>query len=343
MAEQAGVDVAALSGSTSSRITAEDVRQQVAAQGGAHGRVFSSPHARSGRASWASRGVDLHGSGPRNRVIERDILSAVAGLRPSQDVPSTGHGRLDDGRARPALAGVLPESEAVRWETPTPIQRITGERMAASFSTAPHFYLTAEVIASQLLHARERLLPIVERPRGRPPYGHRPAAADLRGRAQPSPAGQRLLAGRAYRDQRGGEHRAGSRGHSDSSGLVVPVLRDADRKPLSQIAEERTDLVERARAGTLRPDDLAGGTFTLTNLGMYRVDTFQAILNPPQSAILAVGRIVDRAVVLNGQLAARPTALLTLTCDHRVLDGAIAAAFLGELAELCEEPMALLA
>jgi pyruvate dehydrogenase E2 component (dihydrolipoamide acetyltransferase) len=129
----------------------------------------------------------------------------------------------------------------------------------------------------------------------------------------------------------------------DSSGLVVPVLRDADRKPLSQIAEERTDLVERARAGTLRPEDLAGGTFTLTNLGMYRVDTFQAILNPPQSAILAVGRIIDRAVVLNGQLAARPTALLTLTCDHRVLDGAIAAAFLGELAELCEEPMALLA
>ena len=95
----------------------------------------------------------------------------------------------------------------------------------------------------------------------------------------------------------------------DSSGLVVPVLRDADRKPLSQIAEERTDLVERARAGTLRPEDLAGGTFTLTNLGMYRVDTFQAILQSATVCHPGRGPHHRPRTVLNGQLAARPTAV----------------------------------
>ena len=114
-----------------------------------------------------------------------------------------------------------------------------------------------------------------------------------------------------------------------SAGLVVPVLHDVDRKPLAQIAAERTALVARARSGQLSPDDLAGGTFTLTNLGMYRVDSFHAILNPPQAAILAVGRIAERPVAINGQLAVRRTVVLTLSCDHRVLDGVLGAQFLG--------------
>ena len=127
------------------------------------------------------------------------------------------------------------------------------------------------------------------------------------------------------------------------AGLVVPVLRQADRKPLAQIASERAQLVEKAHAGRLSLDDLSGGTFTLTNLGMFRVDAFQAILNPPQSAILAVGRIVERPAVVGGQLVARPMAVLSLSCDHRVLDGALAAQFLGCIVELIEEPYRLLA
>jgi len=123
----------------------------------------------------------------------------------------------------------------------------------------------------------------------------------------------------------------------------VPVLHDVDIKPLAHIAAERAGLVEKARVGRLTPDDLAGGTFTLTNLGMYRVDSFQAILNPPQSAILAVGRIAERPAAVNGQLAIRRTVVLTLSCDHRVLDGALGAEFLGRVAELIEEPFGLLA
>jgi pyruvate dehydrogenase E2 component (dihydrolipoamide acetyltransferase) len=330
MAEQAGVDVSALASvAAGARITAADVRRQVAITPNAAGRVFSSPRARKRARELGVAWRELSGSGPRHRVVERDVLSA-ASVQPPMPAP-----------APPQLAAIL-QPEAVRWETPSPVQRITGERMAASFSAAPHFYLTAEVIASQLLDARERLLPIVERR-----TGVRLTVTDLLLRIAAVSLSHHARANAFWQAGRIGINAEVNIGlavaAASDTGLVVPVLRGADHKPLSQIAAERADLVERARAGTLRPGDLAGGTFTLTNLGMYRVDTFQAILNPPQSAILAVGRIAERAVVIGGQLAVRPTALLTLSCDHRVLDGATAAAFLGELAELCEEPMALLA
>jgi pyruvate dehydrogenase E2 component (dihydrolipoamide acetyltransferase) len=126
------------------------------------------------------------------------------------------------------------------------------------------------------------------------------------------------------------------------NGLVVPVIHQADRLTLAEIARRRADLVERARAGKLTLTDLEGGTFTLSNLGMFGVDQFQAIINPPQSAILAVGRIKDRPVALEGAVVVRPTMHLTLSADHRQLDGAQAARFLERVAKLIEEPYLLL-
>jgi pyruvate dehydrogenase E2 component (dihydrolipoamide acetyltransferase) len=126
-------------------------------------------------------------------------------------------------------------------------------------------------------------------------------------------------------------------------GLVVPVLHRADTLSLAEIAARREDLVTRAQTGRLRPADIQGGGFTISNLGMYGVDAFSAIVNPPQAAILAVGRITDRVVAVNGQPAVQPTIVLTLSCDHRALDGARAAQFLGALADLVEEPLGLLA
>jgi len=125
-------------------------------------------------------------------------------------------------------------------------------------------------------------------------------------------------------------------------GLVVPVIARADTLGLKDIASRREDLVARAQAGKLRPADIQGGVFTISNLGMYGVDAFSAIVNPPQAAILAVGRIADRVVPVNGQPAVQPTMTLTLSCDHRALDGARGAQFLGALADLIEEPLALL-
>jgi pyruvate dehydrogenase E2 component (dihydrolipoamide acetyltransferase) len=125
-------------------------------------------------------------------------------------------------------------------------------------------------------------------------------------------------------------------------GLLVPVIHRADELSLGQLAARRSEIVSRAQAGKLALDDLTGGTFTISNLGMYGVDAFNAIVNPPQAAILAVGRIADQVVPVNGQPAIQPMITFSLSCDHRVVDGARAAEFLQALADLVDEPLQLL-
>jgi pyruvate dehydrogenase E2 component (dihydrolipoamide acetyltransferase) len=126
-------------------------------------------------------------------------------------------------------------------------------------------------------------------------------------------------------------------------GLVVPVIHRADTLGLHELAQQRIELVAKAQAGKLRPQDISGGTFTISNLGMYNVDAFNAIINQPQAAILAVGRIAERVVPVHGQPAVQPMMVLTLSCDHRVVDGARGARFLESVATLIEEPLGLLA
>ena len=125
-------------------------------------------------------------------------------------------------------------------------------------------------------------------------------------------------------------------------GLVVPVIRHADRLGISEISAQRTELIKRAQSRKLRPEDVSGAAFTLSNLGMYGVDGFQAIVNAPEAAILAVGRIAPRVIARGHQAVVEPTIILNLSCDHRVVDGARAAKFLTDLADLIEEPLALL-
>lgn len=127
------------------------------------------------------------------------------------------------------------------------------------------------------------------------------------------------------------------------NGLLVPVVRDADRKSLTEIAGEAHTLIERARAGMLTPDELTGSTFTISNLGMYGIDHFTAVINPPEAAVLAVGAVQQEAVVRDGQLSAATTLKLTLSIDHRVLDGATAAEFLQALVHILEHPLRIMA
>ncbi|HXH83637.1 MAG TPA: dihydrolipoamide acetyltransferase family protein, partial [Candidatus Tectomicrobia bacterium] len=215
------------------------------------------------------------------------------------------------------------------------VWRIMAERMTASWTAAPHFYLVREVTVSRLATWRDR---------ARARTGARITYTDLLVKLVADTLSRHPRANVSWADGALVQHREINIGLAVAieDGLVVPVLHRADALDLAAIAARREDVVARARAGRLRPADIQGGTFTISNLGMYGVDAFSAILNPPQAAILAVGRIAERVVPVAGQPAVQPTMVLTLSCDHRALDGARAAEFLGALADTLEEPLALL-
>ena len=260
------------------------------------------------------RGIDLttiKGSGPEGAVLAADVPLERA-----------------------------PVSSAGSVETTSTVWRVMAERMTASWTTVPHFYLVREVDASHLIEWRTRVSTTVETRSGiKPTYTDllvkligftlrehpRVNAAWMNGGIQ---FNQDINVGIAV---------------AVEDGLIVPVIRHADSSSVSEIATQRKDLVERAQSRKLRPADISEGTFTLSNLGMYNVDAFNAIINTPQAAILAVGRIAERVVPVKGQVVIRPMMALTLSCDHRVIDGARAAQFLDELAIHMEDPWRLLA
>ncbi|WP_371873793.1 dihydrolipoamide acetyltransferase family protein [Dictyobacter arantiisoli] len=215
------------------------------------------------------------------------------------------------------------------------VWRIMAERTTQSWANVPHFFLMREVRATRLITWREQIL---RRSSEKVTYTDllvKIVATALRThphlnatwRGDTIVLQEEVNVGLAV---------------AIEDGLVVPIIHQADDLSLSGIAKQRTALVKRAQEGKLRPLDLQGGTFTISNLGMYGVDSFHAIINAPQAAILAVGRIADRVVAINGQPFVQPVMVLTLSCDHRVVDGARGAQFLATIAELIEEPLGLI-
>jgi len=317
IAEQHGVDLERVS-TPSGRIEKADVLAYVEnrkATAGSNGRarlVAASPKA---RRLAAERGLDitaLLGSGPGGAVLADDVPAAS---RP----------------AAPTVAGA-PREGALSVGT---VWRIMAERMTTSWTTAPHFFLVREVnvtrLASWLDQARKQT-------------GAHVTYTDLLVKLVAAALARHPRVNASWKDGtiiQNAEINIGLAVAIDD-GLVVPVVHRADALRLPELAARRADLVGRAQAGKLRPADVQGGGFTISNLGMFGVDAFSAIVNPPQAAILAVGRIADRVVALNGQPVVQPTLVLTLSCDHRALDGARAAQFLGTVADLIEEPLALL-
>ncbi len=321
VAKERGVDLAAVMGTgTGGRIVEADVvaAAEKAAQPVAEGRVKASPLA---KKIAKERGLDLKriaGTGPGGRIVKRDVLAAAAAPA------STPAAMVATGGELIPLSG---------------IKKVTAERMLESFRTAPHFYLTAEVDAGNLVELRRRLLPGVEER-----TGVRLSLTDLMIRIvalalREHPAANALWTGEAI--QRASQANVGL-AIAAPSGLLVPVIHEAGKMTISEVATRRQDLVERARSGKLALEDFEGGTFTLTNLGMYGIAVFNAILNPPQATILAVGRIADRPAVRDGQIVARPLMYVTLSSDHRQLDGVEAAQFLQRIRELVEDPYLLL-
>jgi pyruvate dehydrogenase E2 component (dihydrolipoamide acetyltransferase) len=320
LAEQHGVDLTRVR-TASGRIEKADVlafveSQKGGARAGAGARLrAASPKA---RRLAAERGVDigaLSGSGPGGAVLTLDVPAAAppAATMPALSAPRVG--------APGAGVGTI-------W-------RIMAERMTTSWTTAPHFYLVREVNVSRLVSWLDR---------ARKQTGAHITYTDLLVKLVAAAMAQHPRVNVSWRDGSIVQHPEINIGLAVAldDGLVVPVIHRADTLRLAELAARREDVVGRAQSGKLRPADIQGGTFTISNLGMYGVDAFNAIVNPPQAAILAVGRIADRVVALNGQPAVQPTMMLTLSCDHRALDGARGAQFLGALADLIEEPLALL-
>jgi pyruvate dehydrogenase E2 component (dihydrolipoamide acetyltransferase) len=240
------------------------------------------------------------------------------------------------------LVSDVPQQAAVSTsslETPSTVWRVIAERMSASWTTVPHFYLVREVDASNLIEWRKKIIPTVEKR-----TGIKPTFTDLLVKLIGFTLRDHPRLNASWADgniQWNKEINVGI-ATAIEDGLIVPVIHNAADSSIGEIAAHRSDLIGRARGKKLRPTDISGGTFTLTNLGMYNVDAFDAIVNTPQAAILSVGRIADRVVPVNGQVAIRPMMIMTLSLDHRVVDGAHAAQFLDDLANLIESPLGLL-
>jgi pyruvate dehydrogenase E2 component (dihydrolipoamide acetyltransferase) len=289
------------------------------------GGVKASPIA---RRIARERGIDLaavKGTGPTGRIVRAD----VEGFSVGAVAPASNGGP-------PSVAAETAKG-AVEYVELSKLQQTVARRMSESKATAPHFYLEAEVDVSLAVEARHRLKVAAVDGETVPSFN------DLVVKACAQALREHPRANGAYRDGRLEFYSRVNIGIAVAAEdvLVVPTVFDADRKGLAAIAEESRLLAQRVREGTVTPPELAGGTFTVSNLGMYGIDSFSAIVNAPQAAILAVGSIAERPAVRDGQIEVGQFLHLTLSCDHRILYGATAAEFLATVRRQLEEPLLL--
>jgi pyruvate dehydrogenase E2 component (dihydrolipoamide acetyltransferase) len=323
-------------GSPPATPASSDASDASAASASDPGRVKASPLA---RRIAQERGVELRtlsGSGPGGRIVKADVQAA-------DEQAATGGARGDSTATAAGDGGATPASSenvlTAKGETTTValsrIQQTIARRMAESKATVPDFALQADVDMDGCVKLRSELKRVAAQ--GTPTYNDMVVkAAALALREFPRANG-------SYRDgtlQLHSRINVGVAVAADDA-LVVPTVFDAEEKSLGEIARETRALASKVRDATITPPELGGGTFTVSNLGMYGISSFTAIINPPQAAILSVGSVEPRAVVREGELLVRHTMTLTLVCDHRILYGADAALFLARIRELLEAPTAL--
>ncbi len=279
----------------------------------------------------------LRGSGPQGRIVKADIEAALASPGTAPGTPAA---------ARPAAAVFAPvfakeQMLALAGSPPftekphSAMRRVIARRLAESKQTVPHHYMSVDCAIDDLLKIRATLNAKSESKISINDFVIRAAALALR---------QVPAANASWSDdaillwQRADISVAVAL----DDGLITPIVKGADQKGLAQIAAEMKDLAERARAGKLKLEEFQGGTFSISNLGMYGIREFAAVINPPQGCILAVGTGEPRPVVQGGQLAVATVMTCTLSCDHRVVDGAVGAQFLAAFKKLIEDPLTML-
>ena len=292
------------------------------------GRVKASPLA---KRMAADRGIDLagiSGSGPEGRVVARDLAQAGA-----RQTAAAGAARAP--APSPALAGVTGPAYT---DTPlTQIRKTIAKRLSQSIGPIPTFYLTTEVDMERAWEAREALLESAKGTEGAPKVSFN----DLIIKATALALRQHPACNAWWQDDR---IRYWNEVHISMAvaiedGLITPVIRHADRKSLRDISAEARDLAGRARERRLAPEEYTGGTFSISNLGMLDIDEFTAVINPPEAGILAIGRIVPKPVAHDGAVQLRRRMRITMSCDHRVIDGATGARFLQTLTGMLENPL----
>lgn len=284
-------------------------------------------------------GVDvarLRGSGPGGEILADDILNAAkpAGAAATPAAPAAAAAGVAPAAAT-ASAQTKPQAVAGELEPLGTVGRLMASRTAQSWTTVPHFFVTRDADAGGLLETYERLAVEVERARG-----FKATLTDLLIAlvARVLAKHPRMNASWTGDTIRHNPEVNVALAVAVEEGVVAPVVHKANISNIAEIAVRRRELAERAKAGRLQPADIAGGTFTISNLGMYNVDAFTAIIVPPQAGILAVGRVADRVVAVGGRPAVRPMISLTLSTDHRVADGARAALFINDLVDAIREP-----
>jgi pyruvate dehydrogenase E2 component (dihydrolipoamide acetyltransferase) len=303
----------------------------------AEGRIVASPAARRLARELGVDMVGLRGSGPGGRIIERDVQAAHAAPRPAAvaaPVAPAPSAPLAPAPAAPTPGAAI-AAVAARTVALTGMRRVIADRMLQSQNTNATVTLTLEVDMSEATTLRQQLIGEWEKSQGvRVTYGDLIVKAVTKALLE-HPRLNATIRGDQIVEQ--SEVHMGVAVALDD-GLVVPVIRNVERKSLLDISRETRDLAERARANRVGVAEISGGTFTITNLGTYGIDSFTPIINPPECAILGVGKITQKPVARDGQVVIRPMMWLSLTFDHRVVDGAPAAQFLKRVQDVLEKP-----
>jgi pyruvate dehydrogenase E2 component (dihydrolipoamide acetyltransferase) len=317
-----------------------------APQGNGHARTFSSPLARRLAREAGIELARITGSGPHGRVIARDVEEAKSGkgLKASAAAPAGAPSIAPGGAVAPGMSDkqirALFEDGSYEVIPHDGMRRTIAQRLTASVQTVPHFYLTMDCNIGKLVEAREEINAAAPKDKdGKPAY--KLSVNDFVIKALAIALQRIPNANVSWTDGGMLKHK-----HSDvgvavamPGGLITPIIRKAETKPISVISAEMKDFAVRARARKLKPEEYQGGTTAVSNLGMYGIKDFTAVINPPHATILAVGTGEERAIVKHGKIEIAQIMSVTLSCDHRAVDGALGAELIGAFKMLIENPV----